>query len=508
MGIIRSVVRALAVRVNKQIEFMAQHPQKFQDAIFTNIINKGKQTKFGKEHNFKSIKTYEDFKRAVPIQVYEDYKHYIDEIIAGESDVLWPGKPKYILGTSGTTSGVKYLPLSKESLPYHFNTARNAVFNYTLKYGLLKMFDGKLLYLSGSPELTKKGEYLSGRLSGIVNHEIPRWLRFNQIPSLKTNSIPVWEEKIQGIIDESINEDLTMISGIPPWALNYYENLLERAKTQTVREVFPNLSVFVHGGVNFEPYKPRFMELTGGEIDCIETYPSTEGFVAFQDVKGEAGMLLNVNGGVFFEFVPVDEIFDENPTRLRLKDVELHKPYAIILTNNAGIYASRLGDVVEFVSNEPYRLIIKGRVEHFISAFGEHVIAKEVETAMREAIEETGITVYEYTVAPEINTENGTLPYHEWFIEVDNVDINTSHLQEVLNESLMRQNFQYADLVNGKIIQPLVIKKLPKGSFYEYLKSVGKFGGQNKIPRLSNDRKLVTEMMNNLNLSGSQVEMA
>lgn len=512
MGVVTRIVRTLAVRVHKQIEFMATHPHQFQDAIFKNLINKGKNTVFGKEHDFKAINTHTDYLRNVPIHSYEDLRPYMERAIAGEKNVLWPGRPKYIVGTSGTTGGIKYIPLSKESLPYHYQTARNAVFNYCLKYGLLKIFDGKLLFLSGSPELQKMGGIHTGRLSGIVNHQVPKWLKFNQIPTLATNQIMDWEEKIEKIVEESLKEDMTMISGIPPWVLMYYEKLLERSGKKTIKELFPNYNLSVYGGVNFEPYKSRFHELIGDEVDYIDTYPSSEGFVAYQDVKGDAGLLLNVNGGVYFEFVPVDQINDEQPDRLSLKDVQVDRDYAIIMNNNAGLWASQLGDIVSFVSTDPYRLIIKGRTEQFISAFGEHVIARDVESAISTAMRGTGVKVSEFTVAPQVNPTHGGLPYHEWCLELEE-DYNLTEMisfQRILDQCMQQNNFHYKDLIEGKVIKELEITVLPKGSIRSYLRENDRLGGQNKVPRLSNDRKIMdalkiqTTSLNSLGTSAKE----
>jgi len=495
MGIITNIVRTLAVRVHNQIEFMAEHPHKFQENIFNKNIKKGVSTVYGKEHDFASIKNYEDYKKKVPLNNYEALRPYMNRVLEGEKNVLWPGKPKYIVGTSGTTGGIKYVPLSKDSLPYHFNTARNAVFNYTLKYGLLRIFNGKLLFLSGSPKLGKIGKIPSGRLSGIVNHQVPRWLKFNQIPSWETNVIEDWEEKVYNIAKESLNENMTMISGIPPWVMMYYESLMEQTGAQTIKELFPNYELFVYGGVNFEPYRKRLEALAGGEMDSIETYPSSEGFIAFQDIKGDAGMLLNVNGGIFFEFVPIAQIHDENPDRLSLRDVKQGEEYAIILTNNAGLWASILGDVVEFTSTNPYRLIIKGRVEHFISAFGEHIIAGEVESAMSTSLSDTGINISEFTVAPQIDPPEGGLPYHEWVVETDNSPLELSYFGRILDQCMQAKNFHYKDLRKGKVITRLKITPVPRGTFNQFMKEEGKLGGQNKIPHLSNTRHIAEKLI-------------
>lgn len=495
MGIITKVVRTIAVRVHKQIEFMAAHPHKFQQSILQNNVKKGRSTSYGEEHSFADIRSYEDYKKHVPLNTFEDLRPYMNRVLEGEKSVLWPGKPLYVVGTSGTTGGIKYIPLSKDSLPYHYNSARNAVFNYTLKYGLMKIFNGKLLFLSGSPELSKTGQITSGRLSGIVNHQIPRWLKFNQIPSWETNTIPDWEEKVYKIAQESLKENMTMISGIPPWVMMYYESLLEQSGAKTIGEIFPNYDLFVYGGVNFEPYRKRLENLVGKQVDSIETYPSSEGFVAFQDIRGDAGMLLNVNGGIFFEFVRADKIHENNPERIQLKDVELGQDYALIMNNNAGLWASILGDVIEFTSLNPYRLIVKGRIEHFISAFGEHIIASEVESAMSTTLSGTGIQISEFTVAPQVNPTEGGLPYHEWIIETDNSAIELSSFGRILDQCMQANNFHYRDLINGKVITRLKLTPVPRGTFNTYMKNKGKLGGQNKIPHLSNDRKIADELI-------------
>ncbi len=495
MGIITNVVRTIAVRVHKQIEFMAEHPHKFQNSIFHQNIAKAKSTIYGQEHNFKDINNYEDYVKNVPLNNYESLRPYMNRVLEGEKNVLWPGKPKYIVGTAGTTGGVKYIPISKDSLPYHYNTARNAVFNYTLKYGLLRIFNNKLLFLSGSPKLGKTGVIPSGRLSGIVNHQVPRWLKFNQVPSWETNITEDWEEKIYKIAQESIKEKMSMISGIPPWVLMYYESLLEQTGAESISEIFPDYELFVHGGVNFSPYRKKFERLVGKEIDSIETYPSSEGFVAFQDVKGDAGLLLNVNGGMFFEFVPADQIHSENPTRMQLKDVEVGIEYAIVLTNNAGLWASVLGDVVEFTSINPYRLIVKGRIEPFISAFGEHIINEEIESAISTSLSGTGIQISEFTVAPQINPPEGGLPYHEWIVETDNSALELSSFGRILDQCMQTKNFHYKDLREGKVITRLKISPVPKGTFTQYIISNGKFGGQNKVPHLSNTRDIAEGLL-------------
>ena len=488
------VVKPVAKLIAKNIDRWSKNAIATQTKIFSDLVEKAKDTNFGKDHNFAQINSYDAFREQVPIGDYEILKPYIEKIKQGERDVLWPGKPLYFAKTSGTTSGAKYIPLTKASLPNHFGTARNALFNYYARTGKGNWLDGKMIFLSGSPELIKVGGINTGRLSGIVNHQVPAWIRSNQLPSYATNCIEEWEDKLDKIVDETLDQDMRLISGIPPWVQMYYERLLEKSGKKTIQELFPNFSVFVYGGVNFEPYRGALEQLVGKRLDSIETYPASEGFIAFQDDPNEKSLLLNSNSGIFFEFVPSDEIFNENPTRISLKDIELGVNYAIILNNNAGLWGYNIGDTVRFVSKDPYRLLVTGRIKHFISAFGEHVIGKEVEEALLQVAREEKIKVIEFTVAPQIHPSEGGLPYHEWFVEFDQVPDHLEHFAKKVDRMMERQNIYYEDLTKGNILRSLKITPLRRNAFREYMKTQGKLGGQNKVPRLSNDRKIAEQL--------------
>ncbi len=490
MGFKSFLIKPFANKIARDIQRWSSQAIEAQHSVFQSLIAVGKNTAFGKDHHFDSINSYEAFKANVPIRDYEGLKPYIERIKNGESDVLWHGKPMYFAKTSGTTSGIKYIPLTKDSLSNHFGTARNALFNYFAKTGNGSFFDGKLIFLSGSPELEKIGDILTGRLSGIVNHQVPSWLRTNQMPSYPTNCIEEWEEKLDRIVTETLSQDMRLISGIPPWVQMYYERLLERSGKRHIKDIFPNLSVFVYGGVNFEPYRSKLESLVGKRLDSVETYPASEGFIAFQDSQTERGLLLNVDSGIFFEFIPAEEIANPDPTRLSLKDVELGVNYAIIINNNAGLWGYNIGDTVEFVSQNPYRILVTGRIKHFISAFGEHVIGKEVDAAMLAACNALGVQMVEFTVAPQISPSESGLPYHEWLIEFDEIPNNVTAFGQRLDYEMVRQNIYYEDLIAGNILQTLKITPLRRDAFRDYMKSEGKLGGQNKVPRLSNDRKL------------------
>ena len=455
------------------------------------LVRQAAETVFGRAHNFHQISSGGDFSEAVPIRDYEGLRPWVDRIIDGESDVLWPGRPQYFAKTSGTTSGVKYIPLTRESLPSHFGTARDALFHFMAQKDDAGFMDGKMIFLSGSPEMQEVGGIPTGRLSGISNHLVPGWLRTNQLPSWETNCIEDWESKLDRIVDETVNQDLRLISGIPPWVQMYYERLLERTGKQTVKEIFPNFSVFVYGGVNFEPYRAAFENLVGGRIDSVETYPASEGFVAFQDAQPHQGLLLNTDAGMYFEFIPASAYHDQHPPRFSLDQVETGVNYAVIINSNAGLWGYDLGDTVEFVSCDPYRIKVTGRVKHFISAFGEHVIGKEVEEAILSVADEQNVRITEFTVAPRIEpADPESLPYHEWFVEFSLPPDNLEGFAAEVDRRMCIQNIYYADLIRGGILRPLVMRPVRQGAFRDYMRSQGKLGGQNKVPRLSNDRKI------------------
>ena len=486
------LAKLFASFISKKVESESLNALSFQDKIFQEIISKASQTKFGIDHHFSSIINYEDFKKAVPVRDYEDLKKYIDEAVEGNENILWPGKPFYWSKTSGTTSGIKYIPITKDSIPFHINSARNALLCYIAETGNADFVDGKLIFLSGSPKLETKNGIHVGRLSGIVNHHIPAYLRRNQMPSYLTNCIDDWETKVDKIVDETINQNMTLISGIPPWVQMYFDKLTEKSGKK-IKDIFPNFTLFVYGGVNFEPYRNKIEQSIGKKIDTIETYPASEGFIAYQNSQTENGLLLLTNNGMFYEFLPVDEFFSENRTRISLKDIELNKNYALVLNTNAGLFGYSIGDTVKFISKNPYKILVTGRIKHFISAFGEHVIGEEVEQALMKIAIEENVEVIEFTVAPMVSPENG-LPYHEWFVEFGKLPNDINSFADKIDKVLQQKNIYYKDLIVGNILRPLVLRVMKKNSFIEFMKSEGKLGGQNKVPRLSNDRKIADKL--------------
>ncbi len=477
----------------------ADKPAETQKKVFQSLIKNAQQTMFGKDHDFQHIRTYQDFQERVPVRDYEELKPYIEWVIEGWRDVLWKDKPIYFAKTSGTTSGTKYIPISKESIPYHINSARDALLSYIHETGKSQFLDKKLIFLSGSPVLDTKNGILTGRLSGIVNHHVPAYLRSNQMPSYATNCIEDWEEKLERIIDETLTQDMSLISGIPPWVQMYFDRIQARTG-KLISEVFPNFSVFVYGGVNFEPYRAKLFESIGKPIDSIETYPASEGFFAYQDSQHAEGLLLLLNNGMFYEFIPADEYFKEKPRRLTIEEVEVGVNYALVLSSNAGLWAYSIGDTVKFVSKNPYRIIVSGRIKHFISAFGEHVIGEEVEKAMKYAMEKhKEVEITEFTVAPQVTPAEG-LPHHEWLIAFAKLPNNIEKFAADLDRKMCELNSYYDDLICGNILRTLKITALPQDAFINYMKSKGKLGGQNKVPRLANTREIADELVKfNLN---------
>jgi GH3 auxin-responsive promoter len=488
MSIKSIAARLFASQVVKKTKAWSSNSVATQNKVFQELIRQAKNTQFGQDHHFDQILTPSDFAQQVPVRDYEQLKPYVDRVVKGEENVLWKGKPLYFAKTSGTTSGAKYIPLTKESMPYHIEAARNAILHYIHETGKADFVDGKMIFLQGSPILEEKNGINLGRLSGIVAHFVPKYLQKNRMPSWETNCIEDWETKVNAIVEETFNENMSVISGIPSWVQMYFEKLQQKAN-KPVGDIFPNFNLFIYGGVNYEPYRAKFENLIGRKVDSIELFPASEGFFAYQDSQKEKGMLLLLNSGIFYEFIKSEEFSTENPRRYTIGEVELGVNYVLILSTNAGLWGYNIGDTVQFTSLAPYRVVVSGRIKHYISAFGEHVIGKEVESALQKAMEGTSIRVNEFTVAPQINPTEG-LPYHEWLIEFGNAPDNLAVFALQIDDAMRKQNVYYDDLIVGNVLRPLVITNVSKNGFQDYMKSIGKLGGQNKIPRLSNDRKI------------------
>jgi len=452
------------------------------------LVDTAKKTLFGRTYDFENIQSVKDFQEKVPVADYEDLKPFIEKAKRGQRDILWTETPEYFAKTSGTTSGSKYIPISKEGMPFQIKGAQSALFHYIAKKNNADFVGGKMIFLQGSPELEEVFGVKTGRLSGIVAHHIPNYLQKNRLPSWETNMIEDWETKVDKIVEETERENMTLISGIPPWLIMYFEKLIEK-NGKKIKQIFPNLQLIVTGGVNYEPYRDKMEELLGGKVDIVQTFPASEGFFAFQDDYTKEGLLLLTNHGIFYEFIPLEQYGKPDAQRLTLKDVELNKDYALILTTNSGLWAYSIGDVVRFIDKNPHRILVSGRTKHFTSAFGEHVIAFEVEEAIKSTVEKFPAQITEFHLAPEVNPEEG-LPYHEWFIEFEKEPENLDLFKNELDDQLRKRNTYYDDLISGNILQKLHITRLQKNAFQEYAKAQGKLGGQNKIPRLANDRKI------------------
>jgi hypothetical protein len=481
--------KIFASYIGQKTKKWVSRPLETQQTVFKDLIHNGLKTKFGKDHDFEKITSYNDFAKHVPIRDYEELKPYVNLVVQGKENILWPGKPIYFAKTSGTTSGAKYIPITKSSIKCQVNASRNAILNYINETGRADFVDGKMIFLQGSPVLEDKNGVKLGRLSGISAHYVPNYLQKNRLPSWETNCIEDWETKVNTIVQETKNEDMTVIAGIPSWIQMYFEKLKETTN-KPIGELFKNFELFIYGGVNYEPYRSKFENLIGRKVASIELFPASEGFFAYQDSQNEKGMLLLLNAGIFYEFVKADEFHLEDRKRITLKDVEIGLDYVMIISTNAGLWAYNLGDTIRFISLKPYKITVSGRIKHFISAFGEHVIAKEVEEAMMEAISKTDARVNEFTVAPQITPENEELPYHEWFIEFEQKPQDMDLFLNTLDKTLQEQNSYYFDLIEGKILQTLKITPIRVDGFKEYMKSIGKLGGQNKVQRLSNDRSV------------------
>lgn len=480
--------KIFAKKIYNDIQKWAVKPIETQEKVFTGLIKNAKNTAFGRDHKFEIISNFKDFIQQVPIRDYEDLKPYVERAVNGEKDILWKGKPIYFAKTSGTTSGAKYIPITKESMPYHIKAARDSILLYINETGKANFVNGKMIFLQGSPILEEKKGIKFGRLSGIVAHFVPKYLQKNRMPSWETNCIEDWETKVNTIVEETYSENMTLISGIPSWVQMYFEKLHEK-EHKKIGDIFKNFSLFIYGGVNYEPYRSKFENLIGRKVDSIELFPASEGFFAYQDSQNEKGMLLLLNSGIFYEFVKVEDFFSKQPKRYTIGEVEIGVNYVLIISTNAGLWAYNTGDTIQFTSTKPYRVVVSGRIKHYISAFGEHVIAKEVETALQQATLNSNVRVNEFTVAPQINPEEG-LPYHEWFIEFENEPENLQEFALKIDNEMRKQNMYYDDLITGNVLKTLIVRKVKKNGFVNYMKSIGKLGGQNKLPRLSNDRKI------------------
>jgi phenylacetate-coenzyme A ligase PaaK-like adenylate-forming protein len=497
MGLKSTIIKPIAKFLARKEYAKHNKAVEIQLKTLIKLIDTAKNTTFGNDFNFECIVNYDDFKAKVPVKDYEALKSYFNEIIDGKPNICWPSKPLYFAKTSGTTSGAKYIPISKESINHHIVAARNALLMYIAETGKASFFDKKMIFLQGSPVLTNTNEVATGRLSGIVYHHVPAWLTANRMPTYQTNCIEDWETKVDAIVEETLHESMSLISGIPPWCIMYFERLLQQSGKKTIQEIFPHFELFVYGGVNYAPYKEKIERLIGFSIPTIETFPASEGFFAYQDSQKNSGLLLNIDAGIFYEFVKSADFSNKNAQRICLADVELNVDYVLIVSTNAGLWAYNTGDTVRFVSLQPYRIVVSGRIKHFISAFGEHVIQEEVEQAISLAAKITGLEVVEFTVAPSIAKTENEVSCHEWLVEFkENYSSQkTEFFIQTIDKHLQKLNIYYKDLRLGNVLSMPKLTIVPSGSFMKYQVLKGKLGGQNKVQHLSNDRILADELL-------------
>lgn len=493
MSLKRWITTPIARSVTSAVMRRAMDPVRAQERVLRGLLRAGGRTSFGRDHRLAEIRSHAGLVERVPLCDYETLKPCIDRIAAGERDVLWPGRPLYLSKTSGTTSGAKFIPITADSLKNQLGSARRALLAHVAHAGDASFVDGRMIFLQGSPKLDLTGVIPTGRLSGIVANHVPRYLLRNRLPSFAVNSIADWEKKVDAIVEETLHEDMRLISGIPAWVLMYFERLLARGGACTVKELFPNFSLFVYGGVNYEPYRARMEALIGGRVPSVELFPASEGFIAYQDRGPGEGLLLVVDNGIYFEFIPTGLPGSGPGGRLSIADVELGVNYALVLHTNAGLWGYQIGDTVKFVSLRPPRIVVTGRTKHYTSAFGEHVIAEEVEGALRDAMAAVPCTVVEFTMAPQPTPPEG-LPHHEWFIEFGTPPADPSDLAAAIDAALQRRNPYYKDLVTGAVLRPLVVRSLPRGAFAAWMGRRGMADAQSKVPRLANDRSYVSDL--------------
>ncbi len=494
MGIKSTTVRLLAPLISKGVYALHQTAEKQQLKTFQELLKNGRKSAYGHQQHFSEVTSYSEFREAAPSIAYEQLIPFIERIAGGEKDVLWPGKPDYFCKSSGTTAGVKYIPATGIQINAMIRAARNSLMMYVAETGHAGFFDRGMIFLQGSPVLEKHGLIPAGRLSGIVYHHVPAWLNRNRLPSYSTNIIEDWETKVDAIVEESMKRDMGLISGIPPWLIMYFEKLLEKSGKSDIRALFPNFSLLAYGGVQYAPYRKRMEALMGSSIPSLETYPASEGFIAWQDRQDEEGLLLNLDAGIFYEFVRAEEAGMPGAKRIPLCEVQKGVNYALLLSTNAGLWAYEIGDTLRFVSLNPYRILVTGRVKHFLSAFGEHVIAEEVEAAMTRAIQSCGGELSEFTVAPLVANGHGA-SRHEWLAEFSRMPASPEDFTAVLDRELQKRNIYYRDLREGHLLAMPLLQILETGSFNRYMKEEGKLGGQNKLPRLTNNRKIAERLL-------------
>jgi hypothetical protein len=505
MGLINSILTWVMQKRIHQIELFIKYPNEVQEELFKKLINSARSTEFGIRYDFGSINSYEQFKERVPVQTYENIFPYIERMMRGEQNILWPSEIKWFSKSSGTTNArSKFIPVSLEALEdCHFKGGKDLLSIYVNNFPDTKLFNGKGLAVGGSHqinELDPTATSYYGDVSAVIMQNLPPWAQFIRTPSLETALMGNWEEKINKLALESAKDNVTNIAGVPTWTILLIQKIVELEKKNNILEVWPNLEVFFHGAVAFAPYRKLFQSLIPSEkMQYWETYNASEGFFGIQDQKNSEEMLLMLDYGIFYEFIPAEEIDSENPRVIRLSEIELDKNYAMVISTNSGLWRYNIGDTIKFTSKNPYRIKISGRTKHFINAFGEEVIVENAEAAITKACEFTGAVIDNFTAAP-IYLDEGKKGGHEWIIEFKVQPSNLEEFTKILDETLRRINSDYdaKRAHNLALIAPKV-HSVTEGTFYNWMKRRGKLGGQNKVPRLANSREYVDDILNMMN---------
>ncbi|MDD4108386.1 MAG: GH3 auxin-responsive promoter family protein [Prolixibacteraceae bacterium] len=504
MPLLNSVINWINFKRIYQIQLYSNHPFDIQKETLFNLLNKAKYTLWGKEHKFENIKSVNDFQKALPLQTYDDIRPYIARLREGESDVLWPGDVRWFAKSSGTTSDKsKFIPVTKDALENcHIRGPKDVFALYVKNYPETKVLQGKTLTLGGSQQINNiNNNSYYGDLSAILIKNIPFWTDFIRTPPAEIVLIEDFEEKIEKIIETSLDQNVTSLAGVPSWYLVLLKRILEKTGKNNILEIWPNLEVFTHGGVNFEPYQQQFKRLIPSEqMHYMETYNASEGFFAIQDNPASQDMLLMLDYGVFYEFISMKEFGKDNPQILTLEEVELNENYAIVISTNAGLWRYIIGDTIQFKSKNPYKIRITGRTKHFINAFGEEVIIDNAEKALQTACKKTGAVINEYTAGPVFMADNNS-GAHEWIVEFYTEPNDIEEFITCLDDTLKELNSdyeakRYKDMTLGR---PILISA-PRDTFYQWMKKRNKIGGQNKIPRLSNDRQYLDQLKKMLHL--------
>ena len=511
MGVIDSIGNlAMKSRMNN-LENAINHPHDTQQQVLQNLLKAAKSTVFGKEHNFSEIRNYPQFAKNVPLSDYEDLLPYINRLLHGEQNMLWPSPIKWFAKSSGTTgSKSKLVPVSKEGLEQcHYQGGRDMIALYINNYPDAKLFSGKNLSIGGSQENNfsdRKSDYYVANISAIVMKNLPFWAQFGRTPGLEVTMMNDWEEKIKRIADITIQQNVTSLAGSPMWMLLLLQHIIKEKKINYIQEIWPNLEVFFHGSVSFEPYKSLFQELDlNKQLRYLEIFNATEGFFGLQDQKKDNSLLLMLNYGIFYEFIAENDFFNDQPKVIPLSEVEVGRNYSMVISTNSGLWRYKIGDTVKFTSTNPYRFLISGRTKHCINVFGEDLFVEHSEKAIAKTCEKTGAVLRDYTAAPFFYDKQKK-GYHEWLIEFSKSPVNLKEFSTILDVELGKLNDDYAAKRRHDIaIEAPVVREMPAGTFYQWLKKKDKLGGQHKIARLSNSREFVNELLDLKNSFPSEV---